>query len=109
MTHIEASNTMLNHIVMLKDIIGIAALLQVKDSNALQMPSQHVLVANVYIHWDLVSWVRYNVQNVCITKRESHLDILSLPLLRTSWKFALEIIICISRKDVHKQIKEIGH
>ena len=45
------SDAMLNR-VMFKDNIGIAALLEVKDSTALHMPSQHVLVANAHIHWD---------------------------------------------------------
>ena len=43
MAHAEGSDAMLNR-VMLKDNIGIAALLEVKDSTALHMPSQHVLV-----------------------------------------------------------------
>ena len=51
MAHAEGSDAMLNR-VMLKDNIGIAALLEVKDSTALHMPSQHVLVANAHIHWD---------------------------------------------------------
>ena len=49
MAHAEGSDAMFNR-VMLKDNIGIAALLEVKDSTAL--PSQHVLVANAHIHWD---------------------------------------------------------
>lgn len=51
MAHAEGSDAMLNR-VMLRDNIGIAALLEVKDSNAMHMPSQHVLVANAHIHWD---------------------------------------------------------
>ena len=51
MAHAEGSDAMLNR-VMLKDNIGIAALLEVKDSSALHMPSQHVLVGNAHIHWD---------------------------------------------------------
>ena len=51
MAHAEGSDAMLN-CVMLKDNIGIAALLEVKDCSALHMPSQHVLVANAHIHWD---------------------------------------------------------
>ena len=38
--------------VMLKDNIGIAALLEVKTSSALHMPSQHVLVPNAHINWN---------------------------------------------------------
>ena len=51
LAHAEGSDGMLNR-VMLKDNIGIAALLEVKDSTTLHMPSQYVLVANAHIHWD---------------------------------------------------------
>ena len=51
MAHAEGSDAMLNR-VMLKDNIGIAALLEVKDNSGMHMPSQHVLVANAHIHWD---------------------------------------------------------
>ena len=49
MAHIECSNAMLNYMT-LKDNIEIAAVLEVKDSNALHMLSQHVLVAKAHIH-----------------------------------------------------------
>jgi len=53
MAHAEGSESMLNR-VMLRDNIGIAALLSVTpppNSNS-HAPPQHILVANAHIHWD---------------------------------------------------------
>ncbi len=50
MAHAEGSEAMLNR-VMIRDNIGIAALLELKDQN-LRLPPQHLLVANAHIHWD---------------------------------------------------------
>ena len=50
--HAEGSEAMLNR-VMLRDNIGIAVLLEVKDQTSTShLPSQHILVANAHIHWD---------------------------------------------------------
>ena len=52
MAHAEGSEAMLNR-VMLRDNIGIAALLELKDSNPhVHHPPQHILVSNAHIHWD---------------------------------------------------------
>ena len=52
MAHAEGSEAMLNR-VMLRDNIGIGALLELKDaSRGVQVTPQHLLVANAHIHWD---------------------------------------------------------
>lgn len=52
MAHAEGSEAMLNR-VMLRDNIGIAALLELKESNPhVHHPPQHILVSNAHIHWD---------------------------------------------------------
>ena len=51
MAHAEGSEAMLNR-VMLRDNIGIAALLELKDPHSGGMSGQHLLVANAHIHWD---------------------------------------------------------
>ena len=51
MAHAEGSEAMLNR-VMLRDNIGIAALLELKDASNPHHPPQHLLVSNAHIHWD---------------------------------------------------------
>lgn len=52
--HAEGADAMLNR-VMVRDNIGIAALLEFKDASvpgSVHAPTQHLLVANAHIHWD---------------------------------------------------------
>ncbi len=50
MAYAEGSDAMLNR-VMLRDNIGIAALLELKDPS-LRLSPMHILVSNAHIHWD---------------------------------------------------------
>ena len=51
MAHAEGSEAMLNR-VMLRDNIGIAVLLELKDASSPHHSPQHLLVSNAHIHWD---------------------------------------------------------
>ena len=53
MSYAEGSEAMLNR-VMIRDNIGLAALLELKDPSLSGLPSvpHHILVTNAHIHWD---------------------------------------------------------